>query len=103
MVKTKDEILESIKAKIGDDDSDEAIGLLEDITDTLNDYDNKTKDTEDWKAKYEENDKTWRKRYRDRFYNNEGEEDGDNGGIDMKEPLDDNKPHSFDDLFNKGE
>ena len=77
MVKTKDEILEAIKAKIGEDTSDEAIALLEDVTDTLNDYDNKANTDTDWKAKYEENDKEWRKRYTDRFFN-KGEDDEGN-------------------------
>ena len=69
MVKTKEDILKAIKDRIGEDTSDEAIAFLEDITDTLNDYENKTKDNTDWKAKYEENDKTWRNKYRDRFFN----------------------------------
>ena len=69
MVKTKEDILKAIKDRIGEDTSDEAIAFLEDITDTLNDYENKTKDNTDWKAKYEENDKTWRSKYRDRFFN----------------------------------
>lgn len=102
MVRTKDEILANIKERIGEDNSDDVITLLEDITDTLNDYDNKTKDTENWKQKYEDNDKEWRKRYTDRFFNNEGEDDN-SGEHDMSEPLNDDKPHSFDDLFSKGE
>lgn len=103
MVRTKDEIINAIKGKIGEDTSDETLTLLEDISDTLNDYDNKTKDTEDWKAKYEQNDKDWRQRYRDRFFNNEDGE-GENDEInDLSENLDDNKPHTFEDLFSKGE
>ena len=111
MVKTKDEILEAIKAKIGEDTSDEAIALLEDVTDTLNDYDNKANTDTDWKAKYEENDKEWRKRYTDRFFNKGEDDEGNNGGKpkgDLGGNLDDNddepdEPTTFEELFNKGE
>lgn len=61
-VRTVDELLASVKEVVGDAiTSDKGISLLEDITDSY-----KT-DGEDWKAKYEENDATWRKRYADRF------------------------------------
>ncbi len=105
MIKTKDEILKAIKDRIGDDTSDETIAFLEDISDTLNDYDNKTKDNTDWKTKYEENDKEWRNKYRDRFFNGDLKEelkneeikeqtDGSEGGED-----DEHEMTSFDELF----
>ena len=62
------EILESVQTRLGEDTSDEALAFVEDITDTLNDFENKTKDEEDWKKKYEENDASWRKKYKDRFF-----------------------------------
>lgn len=68
-VKSKEEILESIKTLISENDSDESISFLEDITDTLNDYSERLSESEDWKSKYEENDKKWREKYRDRFFN----------------------------------
>lgn len=69
-VRTVDELLASVKEVVGDAiTSDKGISLLEDITDSY-----KT-DGEDWKAKYEENDATWRKRYADRF-SGRGETDG---------------------------
>lgn len=64
MVKTKDELLASIKSKFGDDTSDETIALLEDISDTL---DTKN-DGAEWKKKYEDNDKMWREKYTSRFF-----------------------------------
>lgn len=67
-VRTITEILESVQTRLGDDTSDEAIAFVEDITDTLNDFENKTKDEADWKKKYEENDASWRKKYKDRFF-----------------------------------
>lgn len=68
-VRTKDEIMASIRARIGDDSSDEALALVEDLSDTYDDMQAKANgDGTDWKAKYEENDKNWREKYRDRFY-----------------------------------
>ena len=58
-----DELIGKIKAKIGEDTSDESIELLEDVTDTFN----ANNDGEVWKTKYEENDKEWRKKYIERF------------------------------------
>lgn len=92
MVKTKDELLASIKDKFKDDTSDETISFIEDVSDTINDLETRASDETDWKSKYEENDKQWREKYRDRFFNSEGKED---------EHLDDDTPKqmSFDDLF----
>lgn len=68
-VKTKDEILQSLRSIIGESTDDNAIELLEDITDTINDYDEKAK--EDWKAKYDELDEMWKKKYKERFFNDD--------------------------------
>lgn len=95
-VVTKDELLEKIKARLGEDTSDEAIALVEDITDTIGDYEEKTKDNTLWQKKYEENDKAWRQKYKDRFF---GKSDENNDDLGLKG--DDEKPKtlSFDDLF----
>lgn len=93
MVRTKEELLESINARIGESDDDESLSFLEDVTDTLNDYESKSKgDGEDWKSKFEENDKAWRKKYKERFFNQEQEEDN-------KEEQMEKKVKTFDDLF----
>lgn len=75
MVKPVEELLNSIKAKIGEDTSDEGLELIEDISDTLNDLTKKAEDTTDWEAKFTENDAKWRKKYRDRFFNSESNND----------------------------
>lgn len=63
--KTRDEILASIKSVLGDAVSTDAgIALIEDINDSMSE----PKDTEDWEAKYKENDAMWRKKYSDRFF-----------------------------------
>lgn len=59
----KDELLQAVQAKLTDSDDD--LTLLENITDTINEL--SSSENEDWKAKYEENDKQWRERYKARF------------------------------------
>jgi hypothetical protein len=94
MIKSKSELLDAIKTKLGGDTSDETIGLIEDISDTMDDYETKVSDTTNWKEKYEQNDAEWRQKYTDRFFSS-----GD--GDDKPEEIKDDKPEvkTFDDLF----
>lgn len=85
-----DELIAKIKAKIGEDTSDESIALLEDVTDTFN----ANNDGEDWKTKYEENDKEWRKKYIDRF---SGSGSGDSDPDEEEE--EEEEKTTFEDLF----
>lgn len=73
-IRSKEEILESIKTRIGDDTSDETLSFLEDITDTMDDYEERLSDETNWKNKFEENDKEWRKKYAERFFGKVPEE-----------------------------
>lgn len=69
-IRSRDELLTSIRARLGDDTSDDALALIEDVQDTMTDYENRANgDGVDWKKKYEDNDKEWRTKYRDRFFN----------------------------------
>nr|DAW58782.1 MAG TPA: hypothetical protein [Caudoviricetes sp.] len=69
----KDEIVERIISRMDEDNkSDEDIKLIEDVTDTFDFYENQIK--EDWKQKYEENDRQWREKYVSRFMNKEIED-----------------------------
>lgn len=88
MKKTKEELLESLKAYIGEDTSDASISLIEDVSDSME------TDTEDWKSRYEENDRNWRKKYKERFYGKPVEEDDD-----FSEPDEPKKKLRFEDLF----
>lgn len=99
MVRDKSEILDYLKGKMGDELDDESIAFLEDISDTLDDYDSKVHDTEDWKTKYEENDKEWRKKYTDRFFSGEPEEESEGN---PKDESGKSTPMTFDDLFTQG-
>lgn len=92
MIKSISEIIETVKARIGDNPDDESVAFLEDITDTLTDYDNKTKDNTDWKNKYDELDKEWKQKYVERFL--EYVEDINEDNDDEVET-----PEKFDDLF----
>lgn len=98
MIKTKDEIISMISARIGEDNSDEAIGLLEDITDTLTDYETRTADSTNWKERFEANDKEWRDRYKERFMS--GDPSKDETIIDEEEEPE--RKYTFEDLFKEG-
>lgn len=68
-VRTREEILESVRTMMGDSTDDNSLGFLEDISDTLDDYETRVQgDGIDWKQKYEENDANWRKTYKERFF-----------------------------------
>lgn len=94
-VKTKDDILNALKARFGDDTSDETLSLIEDVSDTYDDMSTKVQESGNWQEKYEENDKAWRKKYRDRFYSHIEEEPEPEP---EPEPKNDG-PKTFDDLF----
>lgn len=79
-IRSKDELLEKVKAVIGEDAGDGSLELLEDITDTLDDYSERVAESKasEWEAKYNEavaekeaTESEWRKRYRDRFFGTE--------------------------------
>lgn len=64
MIRTKEEMLDKVNKYIGEDTSEEAIELIEDISDSYDSF----SDPEDWKTKYEELDETWKKKYKERFF-----------------------------------
>ena len=99
-VKDRDSILAAVKQVIGDNTSDEAITLMEDITDTFADYETKVSDKTNWKAKYEELDTNWRKKYIERFSGKTGEEIKEEQEEQIK---DDGEIRSFDELFTERE
>lgn len=88
-IKTIEELMGAVRARVGEDTSDEAIAFVEDVSDTLVSLSN----AEDWKKKYEENDAEWRKRYQDRFFNPDKPNDHE------PEPDPEPKKLTFDELF----
>lgn len=97
-IKSREDLLKSLNTLIGDNFTDENLAILEDVSDTLSDYETKTADQTDWKSKYEQNDADWRKKYRDRFMS--GTENKNEQEEDVK---DDSKPLTFDSLFKERE
>lgn len=92
-VRSKEEIMETLRTRAGENTDDDFIALLEDVSDTFDDYESRTKDSENWKQKYEDNDKAWRDKYTERFFSNEP---------DIKdEPEEKTTPKTFDDLFTR--
>lgn len=100
-VKDRDSILSAVKQMIGDNTSDEAIALMEDITDTITDYETKVADKTDWKSKYDEVDASWRRKYIERFSGKTGEEIKNEQEEQIKD--DDDEIRSFDELFTERE
>lgn len=99
MVKTKEEFLESLKNRIGEDTSDDALALIEDFTDTYDDLSSRT--DEDWRKKYEDLDASWRERYKARFFDGNADTQTvviDKAAEDVVED-DPEEKETFEDLF----
>ena len=93
-VRTQQEILESLKVMIGDSTDDDTLAFIEDVTDTLSDYETRVSDSTNWKEKYETNDAEWRQRYLDRFFGNPESE-----VVETDSVVETEKPMTFEDLF----
>lgn len=95
-VKSKDDLLNLIKERVGEDSSDEAISFIEDVSDTLNDYEDRISGQEDYKKKYEENDAEWRAKYKERFFSGDPTPPPPDTEPDIEPPK---KVMSYEDLF----
>lgn len=72
-VLTREGFLEILQKFSGDDDSDEMLGYIADMTETYDtlqssDADRYKVEADEWKSKYEENDKQWRAKYKSTFF-----------------------------------
>lgn len=92
MIKPIAELIETVRTRIGENPDDDSIAFLEDITDTLTDYDNKTKDNTDWKNKYDELDRSWKEKYISRF-----SDDVEDSKNDVEDEVE--SPERYEDLF----
>lgn len=92
-VLSKDELIEKVKQYVGDRKDDETIEILEDISDSFD-----SSEADEWKKKYEENDKLWRDRYISRFVEKEDEPD-----TSTEHEEEEKEYNSFEDLFKKEE
>lgn len=93
----KEEFFERITSFIGDNTSDDAIKLLEDLGDTYTALEAEiNSDGVDWKTKFEENDAAWRKKYFNRFMG------GNSGEVDFSDSVQvEPKKVDFDDIFDE--
>lgn len=88
-IKSYDELMGSLKEILKDNTSDEALAFIEDMNDTL-----KENSGEDWKARYEENDRQWREKYKARFFDGKNENER---VVTEEEEVE--KPLRYEDLF----
>lgn len=94
--RTKDELLAALKGVLGDNQSDEAIALIEDVTDTFE------APAEDWEQKYKDNDAAWRQKYTERFFAGDVDQ-GDGGNTEtVIESNEGEKNLTYDELFKEG-
>lgn len=92
---SKDELLEKVRTYVGDRTDDETLAIIEDISDSFD-----SSDADEWRQKFEENDKMWRDKYISRFF--EKNEDGIEDLTDEKD--DEEKEYkTFEDLFEEEE
>ena len=108
-VLNSEEFFSTLQSLVGEDTSETTLKVLEDFKDT---YDSLSTppDTEDWRSKYEENDKMWSQRYRDRFFgkvDNDGEEHMVTPAEAMRQQdnnvEEDGEKRDFDELFEERE
>lgn len=94
-IRTREELLASLRQSLGDNTDDATLSLIEDVSDTYDDLNSRANpDGRDWRAEAERIDNEWRQRYHDRFFNPvEDETDPLDAGY--PEP----KKYRFEDLF----
>lgn len=99
-IRTKDEIMEVLRSYLGEDTSDEAIAFIEDINDTMAEYERQIGDVTDWEGKYNELDESWRKKYTERFFEGGSDEDGSfTEDVNDIEEQEDEAPTTYEELF----
>lgn len=96
--RSREELATAFSAIVGDNNSDDVLTFLEDLSDSMTPETN----TDDWENRYNELDRTWRQRYRDRFLNpNTPTPPGietENNNADNNEPPTEEETH-IEDLF----
>ena len=89
-IKSKDEIMAQLNELMGDNDSDDVLNLMTDISDTLGDN-SAAQRVSQLEQELVDKDKEWRKKYRDAFFSKPEPEE--------YEDDDDKTPKTFEDLF----
>lgn len=91
---SKDELIEKVRKYVGDRNDDDTIEIIEDISDSID-----SSEADEWKKKYEENDKMWRDKYISRFVEKKEDEPDTPTEHDEEEK----EYNSFEDLFEEEE
>lgn len=91
---SKDELINKVREYVGDKNDDETIEIIEDISDSID-----SSEVDEWKKKYEENDKMWRDRYISRFV----EKKEDDADTPTEHDEEEKEYESFEDLFEEEE
>lgn len=91
---SKDELIDKVRKYVGDRTDDETIEIIEDISDSID-----SSDADEWKQKYEENDKMWRDKYISRFV----EKKEDEPDTPTEHEDEEKEYNSFEDLFEEEE
>lgn len=86
-IKSKEELLNAINERFSEDNSDEALSFIEDVTDTITELETRATDSTDWKQKYEENDKEWREKYRSRFFEGVKQDENEDEFEEVETPI----------------
>ena len=102
MIISREELLAGVREIFGENNTDEQIAFIENLNDTVSDFEERITSSGDWKTKYEENDASWRRRYTERFVN--PSTTPDKIIEEQKEDIiDDGAPKSFAELFKERE
>ena len=100
-IRNATELMEAMRKLLGDDTSDDTLLFIEDVNDTLSNYERMVADVTDWESKYNALDQEWRTRYRDRFFQagNEDEKGSFIEDVNDLEEQQDDEPETFEELF----
>jgi len=92
-IRTREEIMNQLQTVLGDNVSDEALGLIQDVSDTISNDHSAERITE-LETQLQDQDKAWRQKYRDAFFSGNADES-------IREEEDDTSkvPTRYEDLF----
>ena len=100
-IKSTEDLMNSLNTFLGDRDDDDALELIQDFTDTLDDL---SKNHGGYtQQQYDDLDASWRKRYRERFFSgpHKGDEEFDANDDSNDDEEDNSKTIQIRDLFSK--
>lgn len=90
-IRTREELMAQLQTMVGEDTSDETLSFIQDVSDTLG-ADNSAQRITELETQLEEQDKEWRKKYRDAFFTGKPDDS-------IEDEPDHSTPKRFEDLF----